>query len=61
LRKQKRQAHQDSESALCLQNYELYERKKTRQVDGIYRTTFILGESHILAIKKESRISAGLW
>ena len=35
--------------------------KKTRQVDGIYRTTFILGESHILAIKKEPRISAGLW
>ena len=26
--------------------------KKTRQVDGIYRTTFILGESHVLAIKK---------
>ena len=34
--------------------------KKTRQVDGIYRTTFILGESHILATKKEPRISAGL-
>ena len=28
-----------------MQNYELYGRKKTRQVDGIYRTTFILGDA----------------
>lgn len=33
--------------------------KKTRQVDGIYRTAFILSESHILATKKSPTFLQG--